>query len=74
MREDAEVTLGIYNVAGEPIRTQAASAKTGKNLMTWEGVNADGSRCASGVYILRFKGKGVDGTEEDFWETAVIAR
>ncbi len=74
LRVDAYVRLTIYNVAGEYIRTEEAAGALGKNLLVWEGINSDGSRCASGVYILHFKAKGSDNVEEDFWETAVVAR
>jgi hypothetical protein len=74
LRVDAAVNMDVYNVAGEPIWTRQVAALAGANLLPWAGENAAGGRCATGVYVLHFRASGVDGTNEDFWEQAAIAR
>jgi hypothetical protein len=74
LRVDADVTLKVYNVAGEPIQTVDLPAKAGKNEIVWLGDNQAGGRVASGTYILRFQAWGIDGTQEDFWERAAVSR
>jgi hypothetical protein len=74
LRVDARVALRIYNVAGEPIRVLEMEGRAGKNELEWFGDNASGGRCASGAYLLHLQAQGVDGTVDDFWEQAAIAR
>lgn len=74
LRVDSDVTLDIYNVAGEPIQQLRQASNAGKNLLEWKGENAGGGRCATGVYVLHLQAQGVDGTKDDFWERAAVAR
>jgi len=74
LRVDAQCKLTVYNVAGEPIKSIPISGTAGKNLCVWYGDNESGGRCASGAYVLRFDAKGIDGTEDSFWERAACSR
>ncbi|MCK4223612.1 MAG: T9SS type A sorting domain-containing protein [candidate division Zixibacteria bacterium] len=54
--KDAEVTLSVYNVLGQKIKTlvdefQAAGHKT----VHWDGTDEDGNKVASGIYFYRIK-------------------
>jgi len=74
LRVDAEVTVAIYNVAGEPVRRLQVPGQAGDNLLPWLGVNDAGSRCASGVYVVHVLAQGRDGTQGGFWDRAVVQR
>jgi flagellar hook assembly protein FlgD len=74
LRVASDVKMHVYNVAGEPIWTFNVSAKAGKNEIVWAGENESGGRCATGAYVLRLEAKGVDGTEDSFWERAAVSR
>ena len=74
LRVDAQVSMDVYNVAGEPIRSIDQPGKAGVNELIWDGFAGPGGRCASGVYVLHLKAEGVDRTRDGFWDTAVIAR
>jgi len=74
LRVDAQVNLGVYNVAGEPVCRLEQAGKAGSNVLVWDGSNANGARCASGAYILRCTAEGVDGTRDSFWERAAVQR
>jgi hypothetical protein len=50
----AEVTLKIYNLLGEEIKTlQAGPLEPGRYWFTWDGRNRGGAQVASGVYLSR---------------------
>jgi hypothetical protein len=74
LRVDAAVKMSVYNVAGEPIWSTQLAGKAGKNEVVWAGENEGGGRCASGAYVLRLEARGIDGTEDGFWERAAIQR
>ena len=74
LRVRATVEMLVYNVAGEPVRNLVLDGQAGVNEITWDGTNETGGRCASGVYILRVKGEGADGSRDGFWEQAAIVR
>lgn len=74
LRVGAEVALGIYNVAGEPIFTKSYACKAGVNEIIWEGLNEVAQKCASGVYLVRARAEGLDRSSGSFWTTVVIVR
>jgi hypothetical protein len=52
--EDADVTLKVYNVLGQEIRTLVSSQQTaGYYTVTWNGTNDFGEMVSTGVYIYR---------------------
>ena len=59
--EDTEVNLTVYDVAGRRVKTLAKGHhKAAYYSVTWDGMNDNGSRVASGVYFYRLKaGKNV---------------
>ncbi len=55
-----EVTLAIYNLRGELVRTLAAGATTaGRHQVVWDGVDEKGVSVASGIYIYRLQAEGL---------------
>jgi hypothetical protein len=56
-----KVTLRIFNVGGQLVRTLNAKAEAGANEVRWNGRRDDGTQLASGVYF--YKVKFADGSE-----------
>ena len=57
-RVAAELTLDIYNVAGEIIFTKNYGLNAGYNQVLWDGINEVGARCSSGIYIFHARAVG----------------
>ena len=58
MREKGNVTLKIYNVAGQLVKTLVDGVKdAGAYSITWDGTNNLGSRVSSGVYFYKMNTK-----------------
>jgi hypothetical protein len=57
LARDAEVTLVIYNLRGQKVRT-LASGRLGKGTheLVWDGLDAHGSAAGPGIYIWNMKG------------------
>lgn len=54
-----EVTLGIYNLKGQLIRTLLSGrVAAGHHRVVWDGADTDGVRVASGVYVYRLEAEG----------------
>ncbi len=54
--EDSEVNLTVYDVSGRRVKTLAKGHhKAAFYSVTWDGMNDNGSRVASGVYFYRLK-------------------
>jgi hypothetical protein len=71
----AQMELTIYNVAGEPLWRFEVPGKAGNNTIDWDGRNDQGARVASGVYVLRLKATGTEGSEGLVrWATACVVR
>ncbi len=52
----SEVTLAIYNVRGQLVRTLVSGAlQAGRHQAIWDGRDAGGSQVASGLYIYRMR-------------------
>jgi len=59
LKEPGRVTLNIYNVAGQLVRTLVdANREAGINYEArWDGTTRSGERVASGVYFYRLVAK-----------------
>ena len=59
---DSRVTVEIYNVLGQRVRTLINDDKpAGYHSAVWEGTGNGGQQMASGVYFLHLSAKGVNG-------------
>ena len=57
--ETEAVTLTIYNIRGQLVRTLVdKSLESGEHEVTWNGVNQAGQAVASGVYVARLRQQG----------------
>ena len=55
----ARVELGIYNIAGELVRTLAAGeVPGGRHTVVWNGLDDEGRQVSSGVYLVRLESNG----------------
>lgn len=53
LKSEGRVALRIFDAAGRVVRTlKYATAGVGKHEVTWDGLNDDGERAASGVYFI----------------------
>jgi hypothetical protein len=65
MVKDAKVTLAVYNVKGQIVRTLENGLKAaGAHEITWDGKDKYGNKLASGVYIYRFTTGNVKQTQK----------
>ena len=61
---DMQVTLDIYNILGQHVRTLVNGVRhAGSNAVTWDGRDASGTSVASGVYIYRIEGPGISASK-----------
>ncbi|MBN2281764.1 MAG: T9SS type A sorting domain-containing protein [Candidatus Marinimicrobia bacterium] len=57
LQETAQVTVDIFNILGQKIRTlKTVSGEKENNYVTWDGKNDDGAIMPSGIYLYRLKG------------------
>ncbi|HTY08471.1 MAG TPA: type IX secretion system sortase PorU [Candidatus Edwardsbacteria bacterium] len=74
IRQPADVTIGIYTVAGRRIRTVSApSLPAGYNQVPWDGRDDDGDIPANGVYLYKVTMKNGNG-ENSVYSKLVIMR
>ncbi len=60
-----QMTLTIYTVLGEPVTTLfSGQVPEGMGTVNWNGRNSAGNLVASGVYIVRGRGPGIDATQK----------
>lgn len=65
LNQDAFVTLGIYNVLGQEVRTLiSGNQKAGVREVAWDGKTGDGLVAASGVYIFRLSVAGISSSKK----------
>jgi hypothetical protein len=58
LKENADVTLNIYNVLGQLVKTLVNEKQTaGFKTVKWDGTNRYGAKVASGIYIYRIEAK-----------------
>lgn len=54
--ETSIVSIGIYNIRGQKIRTLANEVfRKGESRIMWDGINDNGNRVASGLYFVKIK-------------------
>lgn len=53
LTKESEFSLTIYNVAGQVVRTFSGMGHVGTNNVEWNGLTADGSSAATGMYFYR---------------------
>jgi flagellar hook assembly protein FlgD len=59
------VTLKVYNVAGQLVRTLVNGTKdAGSYAITWDGKNDRGSAVASGIYFYKMETKDFSQTKK----------
>jgi hypothetical protein len=62
---DMRVTLRIYNLMGEEVRTLVERQQSAGNYeVTWDGLLNSGVQASSGVYIYRLQGEGFSETRK----------
>jgi len=65
MKEKGPVTLKIYNVAGQLVRTLVDERKdAGAYSIAWDGRNNTGATVASGIYFYKMETKGFSATKK----------
>jgi hypothetical protein len=65
MREKGHVSLKIYNVAGQLVRTLVNEVKdAGRHRVTWDGKSNLGTHAASGVYFYKMETKNFSATHK----------
>jgi hypothetical protein len=61
----ATVSLSIYNVEGELVRSLfAGEAQAGPNQVAWDGTDAQGNRVGRGIYFCRMNAGNLTATEK----------
>ena len=56
--EAGEITLAIYNLRGQLVRTLVSGALTaGRHQVVWDSTTDKGIQVASGIYVYRLKAK-----------------
>jgi flagellar hook assembly protein FlgD len=65
MKDKGLVTLKVYNVAGQLVRTLANSVKNaGSYTVAWDGKNDRGGSVASGIYFYKMETKDFSQTKK----------
>ena len=49
----SQVSLKVYNIAGQMVKSFAAEYGAGSHTITWDGTNTKGETVASGIYFYR---------------------
>jgi hypothetical protein len=65
MMKDAKVSLAVYNVKGQLVRTLESGLKAaGNHEIVWDGKDNHGNQMASGIYIYQFNTGNVKQTQK----------
>jgi len=51
--ENCQISLKVYNIAGQMVKSFAAEYGAGSHTITWDGTNTKGETVASGIYFYR---------------------
>ncbi len=63
----SSVTVVIYNIRGQKVKEYSYSSQNaGVHQLVWNGLNQYGAKAASGLYIIRFSAKSLEGQNELF--------
>ncbi|MBU2598985.1 hypothetical protein KJ849_00130, partial [bacterium] len=68
LTKDAKVTIKIFNLAGDLVRTLLSNVNrdADKNMSeAWDGLNNQGEYIGSGIYVYYFKAEYTDGSKPD---------
>jgi len=56
LKKPAEITLGIYNILGQKVRTLAKGRiQPGSTSVSWDGKDEEGNELSSGIYFYQLK-------------------
>ncbi|MGH1363770.1 MAG: FlgD immunoglobulin-like domain containing protein [Calditrichia bacterium] len=56
LKKQADIQLEIYSITGEIVRTLVnTNSSVGRHQVIWDGMNDDGMKVSSGVYLYRLK-------------------
>lgn len=70
-RAATELTITITNASGETVRTITVKGlDAGDHVINWDGANAGGGRCPSGVYTVTLSA--VDGNGNAFTPSSIV--
>lgn len=59
LQEDADVSLSVYNVAGQLVRTLVNVRQIiGQHRISWDGKDEQGVKVSGGIYLCRLKANG----------------
>jgi flagellar hook assembly protein FlgD len=65
LREDANVTLSVYDVAGRLVKTLVSEwMQRGAHTASWDGRSVSGAQASSGVYFCRLRAGGFSETRK----------
>jgi hypothetical protein len=65
MKEKGLMTIKIYNVSGQRVRTLMDSVQdAGSHVITWDGKNSLGADVGSGIYFYKMETKGFSATKK----------
>jgi flagellar hook assembly protein FlgD len=65
LNKDADISLTIYNVSGQKIRTLTRERKTaGEFMVSWDGTDDAGQPVNSGVYYYRIQSENFQQTRQ----------
>jgi len=65
LRKSAEVTLAIYNILGQKVRTLVKGRMdAGSQVVSWDGKDEKGNDLSSGIYFYQLKVRRIHGTGE----------
>jgi hypothetical protein len=54
LKSSSDVNIQVYNVKGQLVRSFTESkASSGAHSITWDGMDSESRKCASGVYMIR---------------------
>jgi hypothetical protein len=74
LMEESNLSITLFNVAGEVVLDTAFASKSGAHVYAWKGVNSAGARVASGIYVLRMKATAHTGQTGIRWENLAVTR
>ena len=74
LKNDADVELTIYNVAGEVIYVTEFRGVKGKNITGWQAENKHRIPVASGIYVVRLEATGINDSTGVVWDRAAIVK